>query len=494
MPLLKVYIQETVMRLTTELLPLFFLTYVAHILQLHALGVQAGTFAVIMMPIAVISTAIRVYAQNELNKMSPDRRGNSSFFWEMWSIQLLTLIVFASITWAVIRFAGLPYTSVFRLQLLFYVGAILDIAWLYNGINKTRVVVRRDALMQLLRFVPLIIFVKSSADLNSFIILLAVTTIVANLLLWFQLPSVLVRVNIALIPLRTHIKTLLFFVATALLPQLALYLNKAVLFITKGSADVAMYYSAELLVKVGVALVLGIAMAMMAKVTEQRKMGDSAGVAKSFYDAIEYSSALSVLIAIGVATVGPQAVLWFLGPSFSETGEVLQVLAFVIVVASWRYSLALQQMAAERGFRNISVPVQIGAGITVVLTLLVVPRFGMLAAAWAALIGELSALVIQIALLKSVLNVWRLVRVTWRFIVAGVVSAAGMLIVIRIVPGPYPKFSALEALIGMVLYTLVVYAFSTPVIKMVNTVALFAIKRMYETTNEFIRSVLRLNK
>ena len=227
------------------------------------------------------------------------------------------------------------------------------------------------------------------------------------------------RVNIALIPLRTHIKTLLFFVATALLPQLALYLNKAVLFITKGSADVAMYYSAELLVKVGVALVLGIAMAMMAKVTEQRKMGDSAGVAKSFYDAIEYSSALSVLIAVGVATVGPQAVLWFLGPSFSETGEVLQVLAFVIVVASWRYSLALQQMAAERGFRNISVPVQIGAGITVVLTLLVVPRFGMLAAAWAALIGELSALVIQIALLKSVLNVWRLVRVTWRYIVAG---------------------------------------------------------------------------
>ena len=71
---------------------------------------------------------------------------------------------------------------------------------------------------------------------------------------------------------------------------------------------------------------------------------------------------------------------------------------------------------------------------------------------------------------------------------------AGMLIVIRIVPGPYPKFSALEALIGMVLYTLVVYTFSTPVIKMVNAVALFAIKRMYESTNEFIRSVLRLNK
>lgn len=233
MQLLKVYIQETAMRLTTELLPLFFLTYVAHILQLHALGVQAGTFAVIMMPIAVISTAVRVYAQNELNKMSPDKRGNSSFFWGIWSIQLLALIVFASITWAVIRFAELPYTSVFRLQLLFYVGAILDIDWLYNGINKTRVVVRRDALMQLLRFVPLIIFVKSSADLNSFIILLAVTTIVANLLLWFELPSVLVRVNIALIPLRTHIKTLLFFVATALLPQLALYLNKAVLFITK---------------------------------------------------------------------------------------------------------------------------------------------------------------------------------------------------------------------------------------------------------------------
>ncbi|WEY48090.1 hypothetical protein P3T51_11225 [Weissella confusa] len=80
MQLLKVYIQETVMRLTTELVPLFFLTYVAHILQLHALGVQVGTYTLIMLTIAVASTAIRIYAQSELNKMPPDKRGNSSFF------------------------------------------------------------------------------------------------------------------------------------------------------------------------------------------------------------------------------------------------------------------------------------------------------------------------------------------------------------------------------------------------------------------------------
>lgn len=88
-------------------------------------------------------------------------------------------------------------------------------------------------------------------------------------------------------------------------------MNKAVVFVTQGVEDVAVYYSAELLVKVGVALVLGIAMAMMTKVTQQKQIGNSAGIAKSFYDAIEYSSALSILIAVGVATVGPQAVYWF---------------------------------------------------------------------------------------------------------------------------------------------------------------------------------------
>ncbi|MCT2911650.1 polysaccharide biosynthesis C-terminal domain-containing protein [Weissella confusa] len=487
MQLLKVYIQETVMRLTTELVPLFFLTYVAHILQLHALGVQVGTYTLIMLTIAVASTAIRIYAQNELNKMPPDKRGNSSFFWGVWSVQLVLFTTLAAMTWAFIMFTHLAYTRVFILQLLFYIGAILDIAWLYNGINKTRVVVRRDSLVQMLRFVPLIIFVKSPSDLSRFIILLAVTTIFANLLLWIRLPSALVRIRLDSFTAKIHLKSLGFYFAISILPQLSLYLNKAILFVTKGAEDVAVYYSAELLVKVGIALVLGIAMAMMTKVTHQRQNGDSAGVAKSFYDAIEYSSALSIIIAVGVATVGTQAVYWFLGPTFSETGNVLQILAVVIIVASWRYSLALQQMAADRGFRNISVPVQIGAGINVVLTIFLVPTFGMIAAAWAALIGELAALVLQVMLLRQVINIWQLLGVIWRYAVAGVVAMVGLLVVIRNVPGPYPKFSALEAVVGVVLYMFIVYLFSTPVAKTANKLMLMAIKRMYESIIEFIR-------
>lgn len=494
MQLLKVYIQETVMRLTTELVPLFFLTYVAHILQIHGLGVQVGTYALVMLTISVVATAIRIYAQNELSKMSPNKRGNSSFFWGVWAVQAVILIMLALGTWGLISGANLPYTGILKLQLLFYVGAILDTSWLYNGINKTRIVVRRDALLQMLRFVPLIILVKSPSDLSRFIVLLAVTTIVANLLLWLRLPSVLVPVSVTTSTVKFHIKAMLVFLAASLLPQLSLYLNKAVVFVTQGVEDVAVYYSAELLVKVGVALVLGIAMAMMTKVTQQKQIGNSAGIAKSFYDAIEYSSALSILIAVGVATVGPQAVYWFLGTSFAKTGDILQVLAFVIVVASWRYSLSLQQMAAERGFRNISASVQVGAGVNVVLTVFLVPKFGVLAAAWAALIGELVALILQVILLSRVVDVWQLVRVSWRYIVAGVVALLGILAVIRSVPGPYPKFSALEAVVGIVIYTIVVYFFSTPVVTTTNTVVMLALKRMYNSLIEFIRVVLRIDK
>lgn len=494
MQLLKVYIQETAMRLTSELVPLFFLTYVAHILRLQALGVQAGTYALIMITIAVFSTAIRMYAQNELNKMPPDKRGNSSFFWGVWAIQVIGLLVLATIIWGIIRVTDLPYTNIFRLQLLLYIGAILDISWLFNGINKTKVVVRRDALVQMLRFVPLIVFVKDPTDLSRFIILLAVTTIMANLLLWIRLPSVLVRVNMKILPVRVHMKSLGFFLAVSLLPQLALYMNKAVLFVTNGVESVAMYYSAELLVKVGVALVLGIAMAMMAQVTQQRQKGNSAGVEQSFYDAIEYGSALGVIVAVGVATVGPQAIYWFLGPDFANAGDALRILAFVIVVASWRYSLALQQMAAERGFRNVSAPVQVGAGINVVLTVLLVPVYGIVAAAWVALISELIALVLQVLLLRRALNIWQIVRVIWRYGIAGGIAALSILAIIHVVPGPYPKFSALEATVGLIAYIIVVFVFSTPVVRKADVVLSFALKQMVTTTIDFVQMIFRYKK
>lgn len=494
MQLLKVYIQETVMRLTTELVPLFFLTYVAHILHVQALGMQAGTFALVMLSIGVVATAIRIYAQSELSKMAPDKRTNSSFFWGVWSIQVSVLAILALVTWGLINGLNLPFESVFKAQVLFYVGAMLDISWLYNGINKTRVIVRRDALVQMLRFVPLIIFVKSPSDLTHFIILLAMTTIIANLLLWARLPKVLVRVNVTNLPVKLHYKALGFFLAIALLPQLSLYLNKAVLFVSLGAHEVALYYSAELLIKVGIAFVLGIAMAMMTKVQEQRRAGDSAGVEKSFYEAIEYSSALSVIVAVGVATVGPQAVYWFLGPTFVGVGEVLRILAFIIIVASWRYSLALQQMAADRGFRNVSIPVQVGAAINVVLSLALIPHFGMLMAAWVALISEIVALLLQVMVLRHVLNPWQFIRFVWRYIVAGAVAWLAITLVIHGVPGPYPKFSALEAAVGLIVYTIVVFVFSTQVAKVVNTVIVLAVHRMFESTIEFIRIMLRIKK
>lgn len=494
MQLLKVYLQETGMRLPTELVPLFFLTYIAHILRQHAFGIQVWTYALVMLTIGIFSTAIRLYAQTELNKMPPDKKGNSHFFWGVWSIQVLTFAVLALLTYGFVQLFDLPYEGAIRLQLLFYVGAMLDISWLFNGINKTRIVVRRDAIIQMARFVPLIIFVKSPDDLAAFILLLAITTIIGNVVMWFKLPQTLVRVDVARIPIRRHMRLMTTFFLAAILPQLALYLNKVLLFWHDGVDEVASYYSAELMVKVGIALVLGIGIAMMGRVVEQRRQGDASGVQQSFYDAVENSTALAIIIAVGVAIVGSQTVYWFLGIDYEQVGAILHVLAFVIVVASWRYSLALQQLAAERGFRNLSMPVQIATGLNVVLSLALIPWLGVMAAAWIALVSEIVALVLQLLSLRHVIHLWRLVAVVWRYIVAGVVTAVVLIAMVRAGVSAYPKYSALEAAVGLVVYALVVVSFDTPVAKATNQVLLFSGKRMFESTIEFIRIVLRIKK
>ena len=59
------------------------------------LGVQVGTYALVMLTISVVATAIRIYAQNELSKMSPNKRENSSFFWGVWAVQAVILIILA---------------------------------------------------------------------------------------------------------------------------------------------------------------------------------------------------------------------------------------------------------------------------------------------------------------------------------------------------------------------------------------------------------------
>jgi O-antigen/teichoic acid export membrane protein len=465
MQTVKSYITDTIFRFFSELIPLFIVTYTAHVLGEEAFGVQTWSYAVVTMVLAVFTVGIRTFARTELAKIPADKARNTRFFWAMYLVQLGVLVLVGIGLLVFIILSKAHYQAALLAQLWLVVAAALDISWFFAGINKMRIVVRRNALTQMLRFILLILVVKSAVDLEWSILLIALTSVFANVLLWFRLPTALIKLPLRHLFVGWQTKGLLLVVLTTLIPQMVLQGNKVLLGLTAGIVSAGLYYSAEVLVKVGLALVLGLGVAMMEFVNRQRQANDAAAVQRSFYIGLEAITAISILLAVGVAQVGPEVVYWFLGTNYGTVGTPLHILAFLIPLVGWRYGLALQQMAAEKGFRDVAYQVQIGAFVNLVLMLTLIPSFGLAGAAWSAVIAEATALVIQVWLLRRNLQPTWIVRVVWKYVVAGVVTYFELGAIINWLFDPWPKNTFVEAVMGLIVYVIVLIVLQSPVLE-----------------------------
>jgi O-antigen/teichoic acid export membrane protein len=158
---------------------------------------------------------------------------------------------------------------------------------------------------------------------------------------------------------------------------------------------------------------------------------------------------------VGVSQVGPEVVYWFLGIGYWEAGIAIHILAFTIPVIGLRYSLALQQMAIERDFSSTSVQVQTGAVINIVLTLILIPSFGIRGAAVSALLSEGIALSLQYFSLRQTLKIGDVLSGGWRFLIAGLITYVGLGKLIQVFYYSWPTFSYFEAALGGLIYLVV---------------------------------------
>lgn len=92
---------------------------------------------------------------------------------------------------------------------------MFDISWFYNGLENFKTTVTCNMLFKTIGIVAIFMFVKDENDLVLYILIMAITTMLANLSMWIYLPHYVCKITFKSLMLKDHFKqTLMYFIPT----------------------------------------------------------------------------------------------------------------------------------------------------------------------------------------------------------------------------------------------------------------------------------------
>lgn len=448
----KNYLYNLAFQVVNLILPLITTPYISKTLGPENVGIYSYTYAYISSFILIGSLGIATYAQREI-ATSIGQEDRTQKFWEIFLVKLLTITATTILFFMFALIYG-TYRFYFLIQLPYFLAAILDISWFFQGIEIFKRVSIRNILIKTIGLVLIFGLVKNKNHLYIYILILCASQVVGNLTMWINIKKYIGRMKTKKLCLSRHIKPALIYFVPTVAYQIYAVLDKAMLGILGQDILQNGYYEqAHKLINM-VIMVIGSYNAVMrsrmsALFAERKK----AAIEYYMIRSLHFVSFLIYPMMFGLAGIASNIVPWFFGEEYGPVIYLLVLFSPMFVVQGLRTCIG-SHLITPRG-STVQAKVNYGSIISalsnVILNYLLIPRFAASGAVIASIASELIMLITCLMLTKEYVNVAEIAFVGWKYALAAVV----MLIPVRILSeGLRPSLihSVIIVVIGVCVY------------------------------------------
>lgn len=208
------YFYNMTYQILNLILPLITTPYISRVLGASNIGIYSYTYSIVSTFVLIGSLGIGTYGQREIATVNDDKEDISKRFWEIQIVKTLAVLSALAVYLITIVPSG-EYSLYFLIQIPYFIAAILDITWLYQGIENFKNVAIRNIVIRLLSIILLFALVNTDEDLIIYILILCISQILGNLTMWIKLPRLIKMTSINKLNLIKHIKpTFVYFIPT----------------------------------------------------------------------------------------------------------------------------------------------------------------------------------------------------------------------------------------------------------------------------------------
>ena len=433
-------------------LPFVTVPYVSRALGAEGVGVYSYTYSIVYYFMLVALLGINNHGNRMVAKARNDKSKLSRTFWSIYSIQLIMSIMMLMLYAGYILIFKPDYIIVAIAQILYIISAMFDINWFFFGLEEFKITVARNATVKLFTVSLIFLCVKTPEDVWLYTLIMAGGTLMSQLVLWPFMRGRINRPQLKYIDIKRHLKPCLVLFIPVGAVSLYKVMDKIMLGLMSGVAEVGYYEQAEKMINIPLSLITALGTVMMPRISFLMERGEKTIILGYVEKSIRFMMFMAFPICFGLMAVANTFVPIFMGVEFQNSVLLVMLLSPTIIFISFANVLRTQYLIPKEEDNKYIGSIMAGAVVNLVINYVLIPVYASAGACVGTILAEFTVMVYQIIVVRKVLPIKKYLRDSVMFFVKSAIMFGAVMSVNLF------KLSEVQTLLAQVATGIVVYA------------------------------------
>lgn len=416
----KNFVYNFIYQILIMMLPLITVPYLSRILGAEGIGTYSYTYSIAYYFTIFAMLGLNNYGNRSVARIRNDKDKLSKMFWEIYGMQIITSII-VFICYAVyIEFSSID-RIILIIQGVIIISSIFNINWFFFGIEEFKLTVTRNTIIKVLTVIIIFLLVKSKNDLNIYILIMAASILLSQVVLWPFLFKKVYFVKPKLTDIRKHFSQNLLLFIPVIAVSVYKIMDKIMIGYMSSMVQVGLYENSEKVITIPMSLITALGTVMLPRMSNLIATGKK----KESYYLIEKSMLFIMFMGsafmFGIAGISNVVAPVFFGQEFKNCGILITLLSTTIIFICWANVIRTQYLIPNNEDKIYVNTVLIGAIVNFIINFLLIPNLGAKGAAIGTIIAEATVCIGQTFWARKKLNIKQYFKNGFPFMLIGLV-------------------------------------------------------------------------
>ena len=390
------YLFQTIYQVLILIVPLITAPYLSRVLGPSAIGTQTLTYNIANYFVLFSMLGLAKYGLRCISESKDNQDECCNVFTELFFIHLLFSIIGIILYSAYVLIFVRDSTNIYWISIIYVVGTVFDINWVYFGLEKFKITVIRNLFVKLVSTVCIFVFVKTVDDLWLYVLILALSQFISYAFLW---PTLFKEIRFTRFNLKTafqkHIKNLLILFIPVIAISIYKSMDKIMIGFISGEEQLGYYESADRIVTITLAIISSIGTIILPRLSNVGKTGDAEEYNRIVGASNFFNCFLTCGCAFGLMGIATTFIPIFYGDNFKPAVSILLILSSTVLFASLSDFVRMSYLIPQKKDKIFVFCILIGALVNLVLNIPLIIFFGADGAAISTAITEMVVCILQ---------------------------------------------------------------------------------------------------
>lgn len=421
MSIIKNYLYNTAYQIMSMLIPLITMPYLTRVFDPEQLGLNSLSLSIANYFMLFGALGMQMYGNRQIAYVRDDKEKLAKTFWSLYSVQLATSTISLVAYYIFVNCFTNVNTTIYLIQGLNIISVMIDISWLFMGLEDFKRVVIRNSFARLVGLACIFIFIKSPDDLLLYALLTVVVNIVSIVLMWFYVPRYVGKIVIDKKIVKRTIRPLLRLFLPQIATQVYTLVARTLVGFLSTNDQVIFYDYSQKIVNMVLAMITSIGVVLLPRVSNIIGNGKHEEVPKIIEKTFKVVSYMAIPMSIGLMCISKILVSWFLAPKYLSVGQLTAWTSLIIIAVSWANIIGVQYLIATKQENKYTLSIIIAAIINLIMNVVLIPKHGAAGAIISLIVAEYIGIVIQLILVRKQLPVVRMLLGIVKYVVVSII-------------------------------------------------------------------------